>query len=73
MARSARPRSRKGATVVCADFDTTFLTNFTCPPTMRLHVFNSVRMATAKIDRAPDASIKTRIFFENNVQRRKLV
>ena len=71
MARSARPRSRKGATVVCADFDTTFLTNFTCPPTMRL--FNSVRMATAKIDRAPDASIKTQIFFENNVQRRKLV
>ena len=69
MARSARPRSRKGATVVCADFDTTFLTNFTCPPTMRLFV----RMATAKIDRAPDASIKTQIFLEKNVQRRKLV
>ena len=69
MARSARPRSRKGATVVCADFDTTFLTNFTCPPTKRY----SGRMATAKIDRAPDASIKTQIFFEKNVQRRKLV
>ena len=31
MARSARPRNRKGATFVCADFDTTFLTNFTFP------------------------------------------
>ena len=70
MARSARPRNRKGATFVCAD-DTTFLTNFTCPPTMRL--FNSVRMATAKIDRDNDASSITQIFFENNVQRRKLV
>ena len=31
MARSARPRSRKGATVVCADFDTTFPNEFHLP------------------------------------------
>ena len=65
MARSARPRSRKGATVVCADFDTTFLTNFTCPATIAYSI------STFKIDRDPDALFQTQFRFARIVQRRK--